>query len=97
MIVIGETPSGGKPTLEYCVEYANQYGVPLGKTYIDHGNQWGGWETTFTYLNPYTAADGSFSLPWEALLDGDDMTYVFSSGNPTYPSVSAAINELLAD
>ena len=98
MIVIGETATGGRPTLSYCMQYANQYGIPPEKTYIDHGMQYAGWETTFTYLDPYLGADGSFSLPWDAILDGQSMEYVFNSGNPTtYYSAAAAIDALLAD
>jgi len=98
MIVIGETGSGGKPTLAYCLQYATQHNIPPEKTFIDHGTQWGGWEILFTYLEPYLADDGSFALPWDGVLDGDNMEYVFSSGNPTtYASVNAALDALLAD
>jgi hypothetical protein len=97
MIVIGENAQGGQPTLDYCKQYANQYGLPLEKTFIDYGSQYGGWETTFQYMNPYLAADGSFALPWDAVLDGDNMEYVFTSGNPTFPSVTDALNAVLSD
>ncbi len=97
MIVIGENAQGGEPTLAYCTQYANQHGVPPEKTFIDYGTQYGGWETTFANLYPYLADDGSFALPWDAVLDGDNMEYIFSSGNPTYPSVTDALNAALSD
>jgi hypothetical protein len=97
MVVIGENAQGGEPTLQYCTTYAESHGVPPEKTFIDYGAQYGGWETTFTYLYPYLADDGSFALPWDAVLDGDNMEYMFSSGNPTYPSVNDAIGTALAD
>ena len=97
MIVIGENDSGGQPTLDYCLGYAAQYGVPPEKTFIDYGAQYGGWETTFQYIYPYLASDGTFALPWDAVLDGDNMEYIFSSGNPTYPSVTDALNAALSD
>ena len=96
-IVIGENAQGGKPTLDYCMQYANQYGVPPEKTYIDYGTQWGGWETLFTYMDPYLNADGSFALPWDAILDGDNMEYMFTSGSPTYPNVVDALNAVLSN
>ena len=95
MIVIGENAQGGQPTLAYCTQYAAQYGIPPEKTFIDYGA--GGWETTFSHIYPYLVSDGSFALPWDAVLDGDNMEYVFSSGNPTYPSVSDALNAVLSD
>ncbi len=95
MIVIGENAQAGKPTLDYCLGYAEQYKVPPEKTFIDYGE--GGWETLFTNMYPYLGSDGSFSLPWNAALDGDNMEYIFSSGNPTYPSVTDAVNALIND
>ncbi|MFH1532200.1 MAG: hypothetical protein ABIK09_15855 [Pseudomonadota bacterium] len=96
MIVIGENAQGGAPTLPYCLQYAAQYGIPPEKTFIDTGAL-GGWETTFANIYPYLSADGSFALPWDAILDGDNMEYIFSSGNPTFPSVTDALNAVLAD
>jgi hypothetical protein len=97
MIVIGENDQGGEPTLPYCLAYAEKYGIPPEKTFIDYGAQYGGWETTFANLYPYLSSDGSFALPWDAVLDGDNMEYIFSSGNPTYPSVTDALNAVLSD
>ena len=97
MIVIGENVQGMEPTLAYCLKYAEDYGVPPEKTFIDYGTQWGGWETLFTYLNPYLSPDGSFALPWDAILDGDNMEYIYTSGSPTFPSVIDALNATLSD
>ncbi|MBM4371405.1 MAG: hypothetical protein FJ098_07100 [Deltaproteobacteria bacterium] len=97
MIIIGENAQGGQPTLQYCQQYAAQYGLPSEKVFIDYGAQYGGWETTFTYIYPYLASDGSFALPWDAVLDGDNMEYMFSSGNPTYPSITDALNAVLSN
>jgi len=97
MIIIGENGSGGKPNLTYCQQYADSHGVSRDKTFIDYGTQYGGWETTFANLNPYLGADGSFALPWDAVLDGDNMEYLFSSGNPTYPGVNEALEAALSD
>jgi hypothetical protein len=96
MIIVGENQMGGRPTLSYCMEYANQYGIPPEKTYIDHGQQFS-FETTFTYVNPYNLPDGTFYLPWEAVLNGATMEYVYSSGDApnTYYGAGAAIDALM--
>jgi len=97
MVVLGENQTEGKPSIGYCQAYAQQHGVPLNKIFIDHGNTYGGWETLFGYINPYIGSDGMFALPWEAVLDGDNMEYIFASSAGPYNSAVEAINQALAD
>lgn len=98
MIVLGETQQqNGQPSLEYCKSYAQELGVPIDKIYIDFGPTYGPFETLFSNLDVYSSG-GSFSLPWDAVLDGDNMEYMFCSMvGGAYPSVPVAIEDLLAD
>ena len=99
MIIIGEDNVGGRPTLSFCMEYANKYGVPPEKTYIDHGQVAYSFETTFAHVNPYHLPDGTFYLPWDAVLDGKSMEYAYCSGDApnTYYGPGAAIDALMMD
>jgi len=98
VVVLGENQSYGEPTLAYCKSYAAQYGVPLDKIYIDWGNEYGSFETLFGSVHPYPKPDGTFALPWDAVLDGDNMEYEFCSMvEGPYPDALAAVKGLLAD
>ncbi len=96
-VILGENQSYGQPTLSYCKSYASQYGVPIDKMYLDWGNQYGSFETLFGSVNPYVQSDGTFALPWDAVLDGDNMEYMHCSMVGPYQSAAAAVNDLLAD
>ena len=97
MIILGENQYSSKPTLQYCKQYADQHGVSRDKVYLDYGNQYGAWETTMTNIYPYIPDSGMFSLPWDAVLDGDSMVYMYSSSGGGYPSVIDALNAALSD
>ncbi len=97
MIVIGEDYSYKAPTIPYCKSYANQYGFPLDKVYIDSGPTYGGWETLFTYIDPYTDENGGFALPWAGILDLDDMEYLYTSSLDPYFNTAPAIYEAMQD
>jgi hypothetical protein len=96
-IVIGEDYSYKAPTLAFCKNYAKQYDLPLERTFIDSGPTYGGWETTFTYIDPYTDANGGFALPWAAVLDLDDMEYLYTSSTDPYFNTAPAIWEAMQD
>ena len=97
MIFLGENNSGGEPTLPYCKAYAAEHNIPLNKIFIDFG-QYGAWETLFANVNIYSSSDGSFGVPWDAVLDGGNMQYVYTSGytDVPYDSALAAVDALLA-
>jgi len=97
MIYLGENNSGGEPSLPYCEAYAAEHNIPLNKIFIDYG-QYGAWQILFTNLNIYSSPDGSFGVPWDAVLDGSNMEYVYTSGytDVPYASASAAVDALLA-
>lgn len=97
MIILGEANyEGAKPTLQYCKNYAAQHQAPLDKVFLDFGNEYGAWETTMSKINPYLGPGGQFSLPWEAVLDGDNMEYIQASTYGPYSGASAIIDALNA-
>lgn len=97
MIVLGENQYRQKPTLSYCKSYASSHGVPPDKVYLDFGNTFGPWEALFTNIYPYLGPDGQLNLPWEAVLDGDNMEYLYSTLGGGYNNINDALNAALAD
>ncbi|TNF26285.1 MAG: hypothetical protein EP329_21520 [Deltaproteobacteria bacterium] len=76
MVVLGENQLAGPPSLEYCLDYATAKGADPAQVFIDNdGSQ--GWPVLFSALDTYT--DGSIGLPWNAVLDGASMEYIWSS------------------
>jgi hypothetical protein len=97
LFVLGENQSRGKPTLAYCKSYANQYGLPPEKVVVDNGTL-GGWEVLFGAMNPYLSNTGELSLPWDGILDGDNMEYKYSSGNHNgFKDVNAALQSIMSN
>ncbi len=92
LFILGENSQGGKPTLAQCVNYASQNKLPPELVLIDYGNTWGGFETLFTYLNPYITGN-TFGLPWNAVLDGRSMIYVYA--DEAAPSFYAKLTDAL--
>lgn len=80
MVVLGEDQYGNPPTVTYAKSYANKYGIPHANMFIDSGPVYGGWEVLFTYVNAYIGSDGMLSLPWDAILRGANMEYVWNYG-----------------
>ena len=75
LVVIGEDHLDQKPTLQYCMDYAEAKGVDPSRVYVDHDNQ--SWSTLFGAIDSY--GQGGFSLPWQGILRGDSMEYVWNS------------------
>jgi hypothetical protein len=96
IVVIGEDYNYSQPTLEFCKNYAKQMGLPLDRTFIDFGSEYGSFETLFTYMEAYPQG-GSFALPWEAVIDPDDMEYLYCSMQDPQHNVMAAIWESMQD
>jgi hypothetical protein len=76
IVVIGEDRLGGQPSLAYCREYALAKGLDPENTFVDHDGQ-GSWPVLFGAINTYSG--NSIGLPWNAVLDGQSMVYVWSS------------------
>ena len=76
MVVIGENNASAAPSLQYCKDYAGAKGLDAAATFIDHDGQ-RSWPTLFEAINTYSG--GTIGLPWNAVLDGRSMEYVWSS------------------
>jgi len=76
IVVIGEDRLGGKPSLAYCKDYALAKGLDPENTFVDNDGS-GSWPVLFGAINTYSG--GSIGLPWNAVLDGTSMLYVWSS------------------
>jgi thiol-disulfide isomerase/thioredoxin len=76
IVVLGEDRLGGQPSEAYCREYALAKGLDPENTFIDHDGR-GSWPVLFDAINTYSGS--SIGLPWNAVLDGGSMTYVWSS------------------
>lgn len=97
MVVLGENQNYKEPTLSYCKGYAQQFGVPLDKIYIDWGGKYQApYDVLFSSVSPYVQDDGTFALPWDAVLDGDNMEYMHCSMVGPYADAPTAVEDLLA-
>ncbi len=76
MVIIGENTAGTQPSLEYCMDYALAKGVDPANVYVDHDGT-RSWPEVFQWVNTYSG--NSIGLPWNAVLDGRSMEYVWSS------------------
>lgn len=45
----------------------------------------------------YVQSDGTFALPWDAVLDGGNMEYMHCSMVGPYENAPSAVNDLLAN
>ena len=98
MIILGEAGyQGAKPNMDYCKAYAASHNTPLDKIFLDWGDQYAAWETTMTNINPYLGPNGEFGLPWDAVLDGDNMEFIQASTAGPYGSITDALNAALSD
>jgi len=80
MVVIGENQLAGQPSLEYCLDYATAKGADPAQVFIDHDGS-NSWPTLFSAIDTYSG--GSIGLPWNAVLDGASMEYIWSSNAGT--------------
>jgi len=80
-----------KPSLGYCLDYAEKKGVDPYLTVID-ADQESDVQVLFTYVNNY--ASGGFGVPWNLLLVGASMEYYWSStsgAGDLYGSIDALV------
>jgi len=71
-VILGENRAGKPPTAQDCLAYANAHGLDPALTFFDPG-----WETTANHVYPY----GFQGIPYDMVLDGSNMAYVWSTGN----------------
>jgi hypothetical protein len=92
MYVLGEDGNYEQPTQGYCEGYARSHNVPISQIFIDHDGEYGH-ANFFTNIWPYPS-DGVLGLPYHAVMDPADWTYVYGDGGPS-GSFSGALNSLL--
>jgi len=93
VIILGENANYGRPTLNYCKSYAARYDQSAARFYIDHDGT-GSFATTFQYIWPYPGEDGSFGLPWNALIRGRTFEYFYSDRSGE-SDLNTALNAIL--
>jgi hypothetical protein len=71
LTVLGEDTSGNSPSMKACAAYAKSHNLDPAWTFIDFE-----WEKTLAHIYPY----GFQGIPYEMVLDGDNMAYVWSTG-----------------
>lgn len=89
--VLGEDVYGNVPSAAFCESFATEHGMDPKHTYIDFQ-----YATLFSKLEVYAGSDGSFGVPWDAMLDGDNMSYYWCAQSST-EDVNAALNHLAND
>ncbi|MBV71757.1 MAG: hypothetical protein CMH52_10495 [Myxococcales bacterium] len=92
--VLGEDPSYAQPTQRYCQQYGNQNNIPADNLFMDHNGS-DSFTTVFANMQPYVTADGSFGLPFNAMLDPETFEYIYADRGPG-GDINAALNRLLA-
>ncbi len=88
MAILGEDQSGGEPSLEYCMAYADQTGFPPERMIIDAS-----WTKTFEKIA--NGGSGGIGLPWDGILDARGMVYMYNS-EQSNQSPYEIVDELLA-
>ncbi len=92
VVVLGEDTAGAKPTQAYCQEYAAAHGLDPAVVYIDHdGTQ--SFAAVQEAVELYMPA-GTLSLPWDGLLRGDGMLYLWTPGE-VQGDLSSLLDQLL--
>ena len=88
MVVLSETAEGGQPDLTYCKAYAEQHKIDPKYMYIDFQHN-----LLFTKIDPMSG--DTIGLPWEALLDADDMKYIANSsaGSLSFADILKVLND----
>ena len=94
MIVVGEDESGQPITAETCAAYAEHYSPALPKDKVFCDPQW---QTTFSKIFHYPGGDGSYYLPWEAVLRTSNMEYIYNNQREGGGDGSSNITSLLAE
>ena len=89
LTILGEDANSMMPTEAYCVGYAEDHDLDPAEVYID----WQ-YEATFSHIDPYLGPNGEFAIPWDVLVRGTDMEYVWHSAL-TSPDLDTVLTSLL--
>ena len=95
-VVLGETADGLQPDLEYCMAYAESHGMNPENLYIDYNPEAlnKAWDTLFSHIDSTTTNIG---LPWEAVVEGAEMTYIWNSVPPDSGAAEQVLDGLLSE
>lgn len=94
--MLGEDPDGAPPDLDYCMAYAESHGMNPENLYMDYNAESvnPAWDTLFTHISAGTTG---ISLPWQAVVEGAEMTYLWNNVTPAGQSAEQVIEGLLAN
>ena len=95
-VILGETTDGLQPSLDYCMDYAESHGMNPENLYIDYNPDSvnPAWDTLFTHISSTTTNIG---LPWQAVVEGTEMTYIWNNVPGDAGPAEQFIETLLAD
>ena len=95
-VVLGETADGLQPDLNYCMAYAESHGMNPENLYMDYNPESvnPAWDTLFTHISSTTTNIG---LPWQAVVEGTEMTYVWNNVPGDSGVAESVIADLLTD
>ncbi len=85
--ILGEDAGGGPPNQAFCNQYAEGHGFDATNVLMDPH-----WQTFGSFITI-----GGNSLPWDVLLDGDDMMFVWESMDPNFAVLQSELNKLLGN
>lgn len=86
IFVLGEDPQGNPPSTAYAQQWAQNHQV-TAPIMVDPS-----WEGLDSKITP-----SGYDLPWDYLLDGDDMTFTWESVTPSLQVLISEVQKLLAD
>ena len=90
MIVVSEDDQGEPATRAFCRSYAARYTDTGIDFYVDPNLS-----TTFTNLWAYFGDDGSFGLPWQAVIEGGTGNYIYADGAPGPDTLEDVLSRLM--
>ena len=93
--ILGENRQYSKPSLNECKAYGARYNVPTDSMFIDHNGD-DSFRWTFARMWPYVGANGSFGLPFNAVINAETMEYVYADKGPTGGGPVEIVRQLMA-
>ena len=79
--ILGENANHAQPDQRYCQQYANRHGVDINNMFMDHDGS-DSFRTIFANMWPYVGADGSFGLPFNAVVNPANWEYIYADRGP---------------
>ena len=85
-VVLGQNNNGDAPSQAECQQYASSHSVDPALLLIDPN-----WQTMNSNINSY----GASGIPWNVVLNGANMEYVYSDTATNGMDLNGALNQLL--